>query len=210
MIPPKQPDKIIKGQGFEDEDFKKNFSESKLDKFVSKQETKEDPLVEEIKDEDHAKSTKEEEDSYHSSVYLKRDALYKDLKMVNVSVENSSTLEVIKDFLRNKINSKEQIKSLKQQIPQNNTSQKISIIIERARRHYGQDGSGEPGDIKNMIQKMAMETLNESGQYSSMDQKEKLAIFKDLETLLGVPPTGMDVQSPITKESNSKKLQLIF
>lgn len=207
-IPSKKPAKIYKGEGFEDQDFMQHFPEPKLDKFISKKEKKEDPLVEEINDEDLVKSTKEQEGIDHSSVFLKRDALYKELKIVNVSVENSSTLEVIKDFLRNKINNKEQVNNLKRQSTAYSSTHKMAEILERARRHYdkNEDGSGEPGEISKIIQKMAMETLKETGEYSSMNQEDRLSIFKDLESLMGGAPPSMEFKVPSPKESKSKNL----
>ena len=195
------------GRGFEDEDFLKHFPEPKLDKFASKQEKTSKPLVAEIKDEEVAKSTHEKEESDHSEVFLKRDALYKDLKTVNVSVEYSSTLEVIKDFLRNKINNKDQVDSLKQQNNYGSVSQQMADIFSKVRNQMAEgDDSGQPPSIHNIIQKMTIETLNESGNYSSMSNEDKMLLLKDIESLLGEASMGQNLGRPAKKSTSSSKI----
>ena len=66
-----------------------------MDKVISKQEKAKTPLIKELKTNKVESENLNEEEKF-SVVYLKRDALYKRLKRVSVSVENSSTLEVIK------------------------------------------------------------------------------------------------------------------
>ena len=48
-----------------------------------------------------------------SKVYLKRDYLYTELKSIPVTVEQSSCLQILEDFLRNRIRTLEQVKGLK-------------------------------------------------------------------------------------------------
>jgi hypothetical protein len=189
-----------KGEGFEDEDFTKNFPEPALEKFMSKQEVKTTPLVEEDKDLDQAKSAKdkeEPEDSELSSVYLKRDALYKDLKIVNVSVENSSTIEVIKDFLRNKISCEDQVKQLKAQSNYGSITNTMQSIFDKAKRHMSQNPS-EGVSVQNLLHKMVVDTLNESGNYDDLNEEDKILLVKDIETLIGRMPPTMN-PTPISK-----------
>ena len=205
LAPKAVPPKKYKDKGFEDDEFLKKFPEPKLDKFVSKQDTTK-PLVEEVKDADGAKSSKSIEESDHTSVYLKRDALYKNLKTVNVSVESSSTVDVILDFLKNKIVNKEQVKNLKQQNSMHSTSQQMADILDRARRQFtDNEGEGGSSGIQSMIQKIAVETLNESGQYSNMSKEEKMMLFKDLESLLGIKAPAPDAKTPSTKSNPFSK-----
>jgi hypothetical protein len=44
---------------------------------------------------------------------MKRDYLYSELKSIPVTVEQSSCLQILEDFLRNRIRSLEQVKGLK-------------------------------------------------------------------------------------------------
>jgi hypothetical protein len=49
-----------------------------------------------------------------SKVLLKRHKLYQELQTVVVAIDQSSTLQVLEDFLRNNIRSLSQVRSLKQ------------------------------------------------------------------------------------------------
>ena len=84
----------LDNKNYEDNEFLKHFPVPSMDKAVSKQEKAKTPLIEELKEDQDLDELDEE--AKYSIVYLKRDALYKKLKRVSVSVENSSTLEVIK------------------------------------------------------------------------------------------------------------------
>jgi hypothetical protein len=46
-------------------------------------------------------------------VYIKRDYLYSELKSIPVTVEQQSNLQILEDFLRNKIKTMENVKGLK-------------------------------------------------------------------------------------------------
>lgn len=48
-----------------------------------------------------------------SKVYLKRHFLYNEIKQIPVTVEQSSCLQILEDFLRNRIRSMEEVKVLK-------------------------------------------------------------------------------------------------
>lgn len=49
----------------------------------------------------------------HSKVFVKRNYLYSELKQVLISVEQCASLYLLEDFLRNKIKTTEDVKSLK-------------------------------------------------------------------------------------------------
>lgn len=49
----------------------------------------------------------------YSKVYLKRDYLYSELKSIPVTVEQQSNLQILEDFLRNKIKTMDNVKNLK-------------------------------------------------------------------------------------------------
>ena len=167
--------------------------------------------MEENKEEKKATSAKGEDED-HSLIYLKRDALYKELKVVNVSVENSSTIDVIKDFLRNKVNCREHIKQLKAQ--PGSISNQMQNIFDKARRHlddhYSQNEPGTaPPNMQNLLQKMVFETFEDSGE--SLNEEDKLLLVKDLETLLGRAPPNLSalgglVQPPAQSKFNCNNI----
>lgn len=204
------------GEGFEDEDFLKHFPEPQMDKFQSKQEPASKPLVEEIIEEKKATSVRDNEEDY-SLIYLKRDALYKELKAVNVSVENSSTMEVIQDFLRNRVNNRDHIKQLKYQANPGSISSQMQGIFERARRHLDETyiqgaaiNPGNPPNIQNILQKMVFETFEEGG--GAINQEDKLTLIRDLETLLGKPPGSIEppMMTPSIPQMSAPKTEEIM
>lgn len=183
-----------KGESFEDEEFMKNIPEPSMEKYMSKQETQSKPLLEKEK-RDAPKSNKEPEDE-HSLVYLKRDALYRELKSVAVSVENSSTLEVIKDFLRTRVRKRDHVKQLKTQT--GSVSNQMQSIFDRARKHISDRASGAGGgssNIQDILSKMVFESFNDSGTNQNISEEERLLLIKDLETVIGKPP-GSTFQPP--------------
>jgi hypothetical protein len=190
---PNPPVPQCEGEGFEDEEFINHFPEPSLEKFASKREVKATPLVEKSKDLDQAKSTKGEEElveSERSGVFLKRDALYKDLKIVNVSVENSSTVDVIKDFLRNKINCRDHVKQLKAQSNFGSITHTMQSIFDKAKKQMIQNPA-EGGNVQSMFHKMVVETLNESGNYEELNEEDKILLVKDIENLIQRMPQDM-------------------
>lgn len=194
-IPANPPKPKYEGEGFEDEDFMKSIPELNMDKYASRQEVKGKPLIEESKKEEQHASSKDP-DEEHSLIYLKRDALYRELKGVNVSVENSSTVEVIKDFLRNRVNTRDHVKQLKSHTNYGSISSQMQGIFDRARRQldetYAQNppGSQQPS-IHNILSKMVFETFNESGENENLNEEERMLLIKDLETLIGKAPPSM-------------------
>lgn len=198
-IPANPPQPKYEGEGFEDEDFLKSIPELNMDKYASKREVKGKPLIEEDKkDEQHTSTRDPDED--HSLIYLKRDALYKELKGVNVSVENSSTVEVIRDFLRNRVNTRDHVKQLKSHTNYGSISSQMQGIFDRARRQldetYAQNPPGSnPPSIHNILSKMVFETFNESGEGDNLNEEERMLLIKDLETLIGKTPPKMYAHS---------------
>jgi hypothetical protein len=200
------------GEGFEDEEIVKSITEPKMEKFISKQEVQAEPLIEEedAKDEHRSIKSKNEENSI---TFLKRDALYKELKCVNVSVENSSTVEVIKDFLRNKINNKDHVKQLKTHSNMGSISNQIQGIFDKARQHINKNisQSEEPADVQGMISKMVHDTFNEPDNSDKLNESDKMLLIKDLETLLSRNPNPFQSKpveissSSLTEEEEVKK-----
>lgn len=172
-------------------------SKKKHGKLIKNKETAK-PLVKKMKDEDAAaKSSESTEEPEHTSVYLKRDALYQNMKNLNISVESSSTVDVILDFLKNKIVSKDQVRNLNKQNKAVSSSQRVADILEKARREFdGDEDEEESSRIQSMLEQITIETLNESGQYAGMNKKEKLMLFNEFESLLGLRSPGMNLEAP--------------
>jgi hypothetical protein len=145
--------KKVDEKNYEDTEFLNHFPQLSMDKTVSKQEKPSDPLIEEVKDSktDSEKKRRNE----RSLIYQKRDALYKELKAVNVSVENSSTLEVIKDFLRNRICKRDHIKQLKASTDPGYMSDQMHNIFDLAKKELDRMGNqAKPGDFAPNLQDM--------------------------------------------------------
>lgn len=120
-------------------------------------------------------------------VYLKRDALYKELRSVNVSVENSSTLEVIKDFLRNRICSIDNVDQLKCH------TNYYTSLFELSRNRIDEVlAKLKPGDpqpnMQDVLSKVVLETFNDPLYSESLSEEDKYLLIKDLEKSISVSP----------------------
>lgn len=220
----KEPKKDYEGEGFEDQDLFKSITEPKMDKTISTREVKKEPLIKGIFNNfgvgyENAIEAPIEEVKSQASVasdlsvtFLKRDALYKELKSVNVSVENSSTIEVIKDFLRNKVNTKENVKQLKSHSGLGSISSQIQHIFDKTRRYI--DKANARGDnlkdLSSVIARMVNDTFNEPENADKLNENDKLLLIKDIETLLGKSASATTVITQANQSLASRSLILFL
>ena len=189
ISPPKYED-----EGFEDEDFFRNISEIALQKNQTSKDADPDKISEGLSkktsnvSEPIQKILKAKQTNPSSKIYIKRDELYKELKSVTVSVENSSTLEVIKEFLRNRVCKKEHIQQLKSH------TNYYTSLLDKARKQvddaYANVKQGEANpNVQDILSKVVFESFNEPGVSENLTEEEKYLLIKDLERVVGVAPT---------------------
>jgi hypothetical protein len=173
----------------DDEDMLCDMPEPSLDKVSSEQVSQSESLVKSQEKRKH-ESEDDENEEFHSKVYLKRHALYKELKGINVSVENSSTLEVIKDFLRNKVCKREHIKQLKSQYQYGSLSDQMLNIFDKARKYVSDSYSNvkegtNPPPVYDVISKLIKESFAEqTAAGEQLTEDEQYLLAKDLENFI--------------------------
>ena len=187
--PPKYED-----EGFEDEDFFKNISELTMQKTQTSKESDVGKISEGLSkkgsnvSEPIHKAGISKNVKPNSKIYTKRDSLYKELKNVTVSVENSSTLEVIKEFLRNRVCKKEHIQQLKSH------TNYYTSLFDKARKQvddaFANVKTGEAApNVQDILSKVVFESFNEPGISENLTEEEKYLLIKDLERVVGVAPS---------------------
>lgn len=100
---------------------------------------------------------KEKQKINSSKVHMKRHFLYNELKQIPVQVEQSSCLQILEDFLRNRIKSLDQVKGLK-----------MDYGYGGLHGHRDAWGGGGPPDLNNSS---PFDTVLGGGHYQSITQK---------------------------------------